>query len=151
MIGLPFFCIKVKCKRTLAFFLIICLISIISFELLNCFSSEDKIIGDEECVDFLNELGYNANRLLYEKDIFIPEKFGEVFENYNRLQIISGYNLKKYSGKTAKLFCYKISDAQGLETEYNANIIVYENTIIGGDISSVSIDGKMMPLKKKGK
>ncbi|MBO5726224.1 MAG: DUF4830 domain-containing protein [Clostridia bacterium] len=97
----------------------------------------------------MKDLGYIVNQKLYEKDIIIPYKFSDVFNNYNDVQLAAGYNLKKYSGKTARLYCYSLFDNKGTDAGYVANIIIYENTIIGGDISSSSLNGKMMPLIKK--
>ena len=144
-----FFCVKIKRRSTLALFLIVCLFSLICFDFLNNNTHKNHVITIDEQIAFLNDLGYKVNQKLYEKDIVIPYKFSEVFENYNNVQLAAGYNLKKYSGRKARLYCYSLFDDIGLNAGYVANIIIYENTIIGGDISSSSINGKMMPLMEK--
>ncbi len=149
---MPFFCIKVKSKVTLAIFLLVTVFSVICFDFLNSVAVSHSAITNDDRIAFLKELGYNtSNNQPREKSIVIPTHFGDVFKNYNELQIMAGYNLEKYRGKQAKLFSYKILSNEGNATEYNANIIVYENIIIGGDISSVDIDGNMLPLWEKDK
>lgn len=129
-------------------FLFVILLSILCFD---CLSSQitSKTLDNDELIDFFNSLGYSVEEQHSNKSIVIPSKFSSVFENYNKIQLAAGYDLKVYSGKKAELFSYRILDGNGQPTNYNANIIVYENTIIGGDISSVNFDGKMFPLIEK--
>lgn len=86
----------------------------------------------------------------YNKKIVIPETFTDVYENYNTLQIKSGYDLSAYKGAKAVLYSYpvgKISKAN--DDEYYINLIVYNGRIIGGDISSRNFYGEMLPLVKQ--
>lgn len=79
------------------------------------------------------------------KEIVIPENFSEVYYEYNRLQKTAGFDLLPYRGKSATVYTYPSADGG----EMAVNIIVSDKLIIGGDISSVRIDGEMKALTPK--
>ncbi len=98
---------------------------------------------------FINNLGYEViNSQPDTKTVFIPDVFYNVYENYNSLQKSAGYDLSLYKGCSVKIYTYKINTPVGYEGECVANLIVYNDRIIGGDISSVALGGFMLPLKR---
>ena len=88
--------------------------------------------------------------LISSKEITIPLEFGETYENYNNIQKKAGFDLSKYKGCKATVYTYSVLSYGPFEEKDQArlNLIVYNGRIIGGDISSVSIDGIMLPLKR---
>lgn len=97
-------------------------------------------------VNYLETLGIKVDETATEiKDITIPENFGDVYEKYNLLQIESGFNLKNYKGKPAKIYTYAV---QG-DGETVAHLIICSDEIVGGDIASLKIDGNMTGLQRK--
>ena len=122
-----------------------------SVDVLNCAASFGTVKTNEDRISFINDLGYDVEpESISNKDIIIPSEFSDVFNNYNKLQQKAGFDLKRFKGVRARLFSYKVT-AQNSQTEYNVNLIICENTVIGGDISSVALDGQMYPLIKQGK
>ncbi len=94
-------------------------------------------------VEYLSRLGLAFNETPTEiKDIKIPETFSDVYEKYNTLQIEAGFNLKNHRGDTAKVYTYALLD------DSVVHLIICEDKVIGGDISSTKIDGTMKPLRK---
>lgn len=77
--------------------------------------------------------------------IIIPREMTPVYENYNHLQLCSGFDISKYLGKTVIKKTYKVN---GSENEF-ASILVYKNKIIAADIHSNSIDGGMRPVSEQ--
>ena len=79
-----------------------------------------------------------------EKEITVPKSFDEVYTRYNEdIQLPSGFDLRKYAGKQVTLYTYVVINYP-TEDEVTANILVYENKIIGGDsanIADLSQDG----------
>ena len=55
--------------------------------------------------------------------------------------------MSRYKGDPACVYTYRLSDSE----ETVINLIVSDNIIIGGDISSVRIDGEMKALLPKGR
>lgn len=99
-------------------------------------------------IDFIKNLGYTPQEEVSEvKTFIVPYEFSDVYENYNKLQSQAGYDLKPYCGLSVTRYTYLLSEKTG-EEPLRANLLVYKNKIIGGDIASVEIDGEMLPLKK---
>lgn len=98
-------------------------------------------------VDFIKSIGLSPQEECIEKkDIVIPERFGEVYTNYNVLQTEAGYDLEPYRGAKATVFTYSVETPEGYSGDTVVNLIVYNGRIIGGDVSSRALDGFMLPL-----
>lgn len=120
---------------------ICCELSAISNNVKNAKTNADRVV-------FINKLGYTLlDETPNTKTIIIPERFYEVYTEYNRLQNKSGYDLSSYKGCEAVLYTYRIKAPTGYDGECVINIIIYNDRVIGGDISSTAFDGFMLPLK----
>ena len=65
---------------------------------------------------------------------------------YNEIQKAQNLDLTPYAGKRAKRWTYNIKNYPGYEGDsgtVQANILVYEGAVIGGDICSTELDGFM--------
>lgn len=92
----------------------------------------------------VREMGYDdVSEKPYEVvDFTIPSEFNNVWNNYNNLLKENGYDLSPFKGKRCKRYTYLIPSQNA-----RANIIVYDGKIIGGDISGITLDGVMVPIK----
>lgn len=102
----------------------------------------------EERIAFIENMGYKVNGNAPEdiKEIEIPNVFSDVYEQYQKIQLEAGFDLKKYSGRKATLYTYNLNYSN--RTDVYAHILVSDSVIIGGDISALSVsDGFMKPLK----
>ena len=98
--------------------------------------------NQKDMVDYLESVGYTvAPQALLEEEVVIPETFDEKYTAYNELQKPAGFDLQKYCGKTAKKYTFKILNYQDQSVEVVANLLVFENQIIGGDVSSTELGG----------
>lgn len=94
---------------------------------------------------FLTSLGYEFSESHTKKTFTIPNEFDLVYNNYNEIQKEAGYDLSLYKGKECIMYTYELTNHPF--GKCNANVIVYNGEIIGGDISSVNLDGFMTPLE----
>lgn len=102
---------------------------------------------NENRVDFISQLGLAVDKENYfVKSVIIPTNFNDVYLQYNELQKTAGYNLEEYAGKTVTQYTYYIEDS---DTE-KVNLLVYNQKIIGGDISSARLNGSMQALLPQG-
>jgi len=102
-------------------------------------------------ISFLEKIGLTVeNNPVSAKEITIPTKFSKVYKNYNEVQKEAGYDLSSYKGVNCTVYCYKVITKYGENVaDTMANLIIYNDRIIGGDISSTHIDGEMYSLKSK--
>ena len=104
--------------------------------------------SNQERVAFLAGLGYEIDsQSPTVKEVLIPDEFDEVFSRYNQIQQQAGMDLKPYCGKRVKLWTYRVLNIPS-QSEVRANLMVYKNKIIGGDISSTALDGFMHGLTR---
>lgn len=76
-------------------------------------------------------------------EVQIPKEFDDVFTNYNAIQKTQGCNLEKYAGKRCKRYTYVVTNYPGQTDNVRANILVYKDKVIGGDVCSLELGGFM--------
>lgn len=98
---------------------------------------------NEERVAFFSQFGWKVNaEPLESKDVVIPEKFNDVYNNYNKIQKDQGLDLAAYAGKTCKQWVYSVTNYPQCP-DVRGTILVYNNRVIGGDLSTTALDGFM--------
>lgn len=100
-------------------------------------------------VKFLAEYGWSVfDETVEIEEIFIPESFDSVYENYNALQKQAGLNLEKYKGEKAVRYTYIVKNyPKKREDEVRANVVCVNGRPVAGDIMTVGLDGFMHSLK----
>jgi hypothetical protein len=107
---------------------------------------------NRERIAFLKQFGWEAESEPVEIDqVLIPQKFNKVYENYNEIQRGQGLDLEKYKGKSCKRIGYRITNYPGGGDNVRANLLIYEDKVIGGDICSTQLDGFMHGFVKPDK
>ena len=76
----------------------------------------------------------------------IPEEFDDRYTNYLALQSEQGFDLSKYQGKRVKRYTYEITNYPSGETGVQVSLLIYRNTVIGGEVFTTSLDGFMHGL-----
>lgn len=107
---------------------------------------------NEQREEYLKSLGWEFNTNFTEKEVKIPAEFNDTYTRYNDIQKSQGFDLSKYKGETVKVYTYNLTNYKGYENRdcIYANLLVYNNILIGGDVCSTSVsDGFMQALKKQ--
>ena len=106
-------------------------------------------VTQQDAAVFLQDCGWKINTDAVScEDIVIPTEFSEVYERYNNLQKKQGYDLSAYRGETVTKYTFQVLNF----TEYDgspcdnaeAHLLVCGGEIIGGDVCSLSISGRMV-------
>lgn len=93
-------------------------------------------------VAYLKTFGWSVEEEACEiVEIAIPMEFGDVYENYNAVQKKQGFDLAPYRGKRVKRYTYAVLNYPGQAEDVRANLLVYNDQIIGGDVCSLKLDG----------
>ncbi len=95
-------------------------------------------------LEFLTRLGWEVEEQPIEfMEVQIPREFDEVYTKYNEIQTAQGMDLAKYRGKRVMRYSYAVKNYPGGESGVRANMLVYKNKLIGGDVCSAKLDGFM--------
>lgn len=106
--------------------------------------SYKNIRENSDRITFLNAFGWEvAEEPVSIEEITVPEEFNEVYEAYNKLQQEQGLDLLKYRGKTVRRYTYQVLNYPGREETVYANLLIFKNRVIGGDICSSQYHGFM--------
>ncbi|MBO4423454.1 MAG: DUF4830 domain-containing protein [Clostridia bacterium] len=100
-----------------------------------------KLSGEDGVKQFLLQYGWETSELVDQAEVTIPADFDSVYESYNTLQKKQDFDLSKYKRKTVKRYTYKIDNYEGYSGVVLADVIVYKNKVIGGDICSADVNG----------
>lgn len=98
----------------------------------------------EERIAFIAQFGWEVKADPVEvREVLIPQEFDDVFTKYNYLQKQQGYNLEKQQGKRCKRYTYEVTNYPGGIANVRVNLLIYKDKVVGGDVSTVSLDGFM--------
>ncbi len=112
-----------------------------SADVANVSTDYKNISTEEDMIDFLSKVGYEVEPTpVNVLEIQIPNNFNSVYEKYNEIQRAQGLNLKRYAGKDATVYVYKVTNYES-EDEVFATLFIRNGRVIAGDICSKNGDG----------
>ena len=104
---------------------------------------------NEDRVAFLAQFGWEVDPEAVESvEVTIPDQFDKIFSAYNEIQKRQGLDLAKYKKKNVQRYTYEIKNYDGYDGVVYANILVYRNKVIGGDVCSADVKGFMHGLER---
>lgn len=102
------------------------------------------IKSEQDIISFLQEFGWELDAEPLEvQQVSIPTEFNDVYQNYNAIQKKQGYNLEEYRGENVKRYSFCIKNYPNKPENIRANVLVYQNRIVGGDVNCIELDGFM--------
>ena len=109
----------------------------------------DGIKTNEDRMDFLRQFGWEVkSEPITASEVRIPSEFDKVFTTYNELQKRQSLDLSKYKGKEITRYTYEISNYPDYDGTVYANLIIYKNRVIGGDICTADVEGFIHGFEK---
>lgn len=112
--------------------------------------SYDKIKTNEDRIKFLEGFGWTVSAEPTEsKEVVIPQDFDKVFAGYNEIQKSQGLDLGKYKSKHLMRYTYEVTNYEGYEGTVYANLLIYKNRVVGGDICSADMSGFLHGFEKR--
>ena len=109
----------------------------------------EKVKSAADAVTFLSQFGWEVQGEPVEvKTVTLPAEFDKVFAAYNELQKELGLNLQKFKGKDVTRYTFTVTNYEGYEGTVYANVLVYRNRVIGGDICSADVSGFVHGFEK---
>lgn len=100
-----------------------------------------------ECISFLSQFGWTVNEEPVEvREVIIPSDFNDTYTAYNVIQKNQELDLEPFKGFRAKKWIFEIKNYPGYPADcgyIRATLLVYDGTVIGGDVSSTELNGFM--------
>ena len=104
--------------------------------------SYDKIKNATDAANFLAQFGWEVDAAQTKTvQVTMPSEFDKVFTGYNELQKRQGLDLSKYRNKAVTRYTFVVTNYPDYEGTVYANVLVYRNRVIGGDICSADVTG----------
>ena len=111
-----------------------------------------NIKTNDDRINFLKQFEWELNPEPVEAvEIIIPKEFDSVYKKYNDVQKAQSFNLEKYRNKAVKRYTYEVFGYFGYNGKVYANILVYNEKVVGGDICSADFNGFMHGFDKNNK
>jgi hypothetical protein len=105
----------------------------------------------EDRAAYLTSHGWVVNAGSEEcQEVVIPKEFDSAFEEYNTLQKGQGFDLSKHRGKRVKRYIYLIENHPSGRSPVYASVLIYRNSVIGGDLQNPALDGFIHGFEKPG-
>lgn len=102
------------------------------------------ITTNDKRVKFIEGYGWKVDKNPMEVvEITIPSEFNRVYQNYNSIQKKQGFDLAKFKGQRVKRWTYRVLNYPNTTQEIHANLLISGDQVIGGDVSSVALNGFM--------
>ena len=109
----------------------------------------EKIKSNEDRINFLKQFGWEVeSEPTSEKEVLIPEEFDKIFTGYNEIQRKQGLDLSDFKKKNVMRYTYVVTNYPDYNGTVYANILVYRNNVIGGDICSADVNGFVHGFEK---
>lgn len=110
----------------------------------------EKIRSNEDRINFIKQFGWEVEaEPIAEKEVIIPKEFDKIFSAYNEIQRRQGLDLSAFKKKNVMRYTYVIKNYPDYEGEVHINLLIYRNTVIGGDVCSADINGFVHGLEHK--
>ena len=110
----------------------------------------EKIKSNDDRINFLKQFGWEVEaQPIKEQQVTIPKDFDKVFAAYNEIQRKQGLNLSSFRKKTVMRYTYVVTNYPDYEGEVYINVLVYRNTVIGGDVCSADVNGFVHGFERK--
>lgn len=107
-----------------------------------------KTKTNEDRVSFICQFGWEIDQEPAEiMEVVIPEQLDAVYEQYNAIQKEQGFDLSKYCGKKLKRYTYKVNNYPEQPDFVQVSLLIYRDTVVGGDVCSTRLDGFMHGLR----
>ena len=100
------------------------------------------VTSDEQAQEFVEQF-FEVEELYSLQEAYVPEKFNDTYEDYNELQKLQGLDLSEHKSEKCKLYIYKLSDFKIDGKVSYMSILVCDDRVIGGHISTMIKDDVM--------
>ena len=111
--------------------------------------SYDKVKTSADAANFLAQFGWTVDGgNAKSAKVTVPAELDKVFTAYNEIQRAQGLDLSKYKKKELTRYTFEVTNYPNYEGKVYANVLVYRNKVVGGDICSADVTGFVHVFEK---
>lgn len=111
--------------------------------------SYDKVKTSADAAKFLAQFGWTVDGgNAKSAKVTVPAEFDKIFAAYNEIQRAQGLDLSKYKKKEITRYTFEVTNYPNYEGKVYANVLVYRNKVVGGDICSADVSGFVHGFEK---
>ena len=104
--------------------------------------SAREVKTNEDRVAYLESFGWTVeSEPIAVEELLIPEQFDETYKQYLDLLSSQCFDLTPYAGKRVKRYTYVITNYPTGEKNVQAGLLIYRDTVVGGDVLSSQLGG----------
>ncbi len=104
--------------------------------------SPKGVRSNADRVEYLASYGWQVKEEpLATQELLVPQEMDDSYDEYLALQSAQGFALTKYAGKRLKRYTYEVTNYPTGEAGVQANLLIYKNTVVGGEVLSPQLDG----------
>ena len=97
---------------------------------------------NEQRVAYLESLGWEVDAEPIEAlKLTLPDELVEPYRSYNEIQLKQGFDLTPYLGETLDRYTYCVNNYTGRPRGCQADLYVYDGTVVAGDIVCTGANG----------
>ena len=104
--------------------------------------SPKGVRSNENRVAYLTAWGWEVSaEPIATQELLIPGEMDDSYSEYLSLQQEQGFDLTKYAGKRVKRYTYEVLNYPSGQTGVQVNLLLYRNTVVGGEVLSPGLEG----------
>lgn len=129
-----FFLFRVTVKRLLALISVLIMAALVLDAVVAAKNDDEGVVckNDSDRISYLRQKGIIADAdPEWVKKTAIPEYFDSTWKEYASILAKNGYDITKYKGSTATIYCY---EAKGENSGGYVRVIEHDNRVIGADV-----------------
>lgn len=102
----------------------------------------------EQRLDYLAGWGWQVEETpISIEELLIPEVLDDSYTEYIALQQSQGFALETLTGQRVKRYSYAVSNYPTGEEDVQLNLLIHNNTVVGGEVLSPQLDGFLHGLE----
>ena len=104
--------------------------------------SVEGVRSNGDRIAFLNAYGWEVEEEPASvEEIQMPDTLGEEYGDYLALQLSQGFDLEAQAGRRLKRYSYRVTNYPTGEKNVQAGLLIYRDTVVGGDVLSSQLGG----------
>lgn len=138
----------IPAKKLLSILLILTAAALLIFLVRSCGGTGEDLSTTEGRQAYLSKLGWEIDPASEDiRTVQLPDTMEGILEDYNRMQLEQGYDLRHHLGEQCRQVTYRVTNYPDESQTVLVTLYLQGRRLIAGDIHSTAVNGFMHGLK----